>query len=338
MFGPTGGKRVTLLEPPPGRAGLPAFDDGWLVDGAAAPFLSYAEPGDVNWSDELESLHEEASRTHFMDVWTRQAILARVGDLACSAVIVDLGCSTGYLLEDLQAAQPQATLIGVDLVAAGLRKAHSLTPSARLLQVDVCDLPFADGSVDAIVSANLLEHVPRRPARAGGDASRAATRSASGDRRSGRTQHLRLLRSLPRTRAALCAPRTEPKGRLRPGSRSSRTCYIASLLYPPFWLVKQRNRLRYGRLEGDALSDASRAISPAPELAGRPTAASRSKKSIGAAAAVRDPEPRRRSQRHARERSRPQRRHSRVQRGGEHRPRLRAIARRPRRRWTCSGS
>jgi len=29
--------------------------------------------------------------------------------------------------------------------------------------------------------------------------------------------------------------------------------YIASLLYPVFWLVKKRNRLRYGRLEGAAL-------------------------------------------------------------------------------------
>jgi hypothetical protein len=29
--------------------------------------------------------------------------------------------------------------------------------------------------------------------------------------------------------------------------------YIASLLYPAFWLVKQRNRRRYGQLEGAAL-------------------------------------------------------------------------------------
>jgi hypothetical protein len=31
--------------------------------------------------------------------------------------------------------------------------------------------------------------------------------------------------------------------------------YLASLLYPVFWLVKQRNRLHYVQLEGDALAD-----------------------------------------------------------------------------------
>jgi SAM-dependent methyltransferase len=241
-----------MLEPPHGQATLPGFDEGWLVDGRPAPFLSYAESGDVNWSDELESLHEEASRTHFMDVWTRQAILARVGDLSPTAIVVDLGCSTGYLLEDLRAAQPQATLIGVDLVAAGLRKAHAATPSARLLQVDACDLPIADGSVDVVVSANLLEHVH--------DDQRALA------------EIRRVLR--PGARAVIVVPagpstfdyydrflgherryarRELSRKALEAGLEVDEDAYIASLLYPPFWLVKQGNRLRYGRLEGDAL-------------------------------------------------------------------------------------
>ena len=75
-------------------------------------------------------------------------------------MIVDLGCSTGYLLEQLAAAHPDGLLIGVDLVASGLRKAHRHVPTARLLQADVCALPLEDASVDAAVSANLLEHVP----------------------------------------------------------------------------------------------------------------------------------------------------------------------------------
>ena len=241
-----------LLEPPAGRHALPAFDDGWLVSGQPVPFLSYADSGDVNWSDELESLHEEASRTHFIDVWTRQTILARVGDLPPSAVVVDLGCSTGYLLEDLRTAYPRATLIGVDLVAAGLRKAHASTPSARLLQVDVCDLPLFDGSVDAVVSANLLEHVP--------------------DDRRALTEMRRVLR--PGALVVIVVPagprtydyydrflgherryaRHELSGKaVAVGLEIVEDRYIASLLYPPFWLVKQRNRLRYGHLEGEAL-------------------------------------------------------------------------------------
>lgn len=151
-----------LLRVPPGWATLPAFDKGWLrADGGADPYISYV--GDrhaVNWSAELEELHEEASREHFIDVWTRRSMLARLGTLSRDPVIVDLGCSTGYLLEDLRLAYPDAQLTGVDLVAAGLLKAHLGVPDARLLQADVCALPLEDQSVDAAVSANLLEHVP----------------------------------------------------------------------------------------------------------------------------------------------------------------------------------
>ena len=244
---------MTLLEPPPGADALPPFDDGWLINGHPAPFLRYDDPGTVNWSDELESLHEETSRTHFIDVWTRQAILARVADLQPSAVVADLGCSTGYLLEDLRAAHPEVTLIGVDLVEPGLRKAHASTPSARLLQADVCDLPLAENSVDAVVSANLLEHVP--------------------DDRRALQEIRRVLR--PGARAVMVVPagpgtydyydrflgherryaRRELSGKaVAVGLEIVEDRYIASLLYPPFWLVKQRNRRRYGHLEGDALA------------------------------------------------------------------------------------
>jgi len=206
----------------------------------------------MNWSDELEDLHQESGRTHFLEVWTRQAILARIGDLPPSAVIVDLGCSTGHLLEDLRSARPHATLFGVDLVPAGLRKAHSSIPSARLLHADVCELPFADGSVDAIVSANLLEHVP--------------------DDGGALTEMHRVLR--PGALAVIvvpAGPRTydyydrflghERRYARHELSRKAVAVgltiledgYIASLLYPPFWLPKQRNRLRYGHLDGEAL-------------------------------------------------------------------------------------
>src|SRR5665811_2073897 len=89
--------------------------------GMSQPFVSHVSDGHaVNWSDELEELHEESSRTHFIDVWTRRAMIERLGHLPAAPTVIDVGCSTGYLLEDLRRAIPQARLIGVDLVAAGL--------------------------------------------------------------------------------------------------------------------------------------------------------------------------------------------------------------------------
>jgi ubiquinone/menaquinone biosynthesis C-methylase UbiE len=243
---------VTVLAP--GTEPLPNFDDGWLIgENRRAPYLSYADSSSVNWSDELEILHEESSRTHFLDMWTRAAILEQVGSLGEGAVVLDLGCSTGYLLDDLCKVYPNATLIGVDLVAAGLRKAHTLIPSARLLQANACDLPIGDASVDVVVSANLLEHVA--------------------DDRRALEETRRVLR--PGGRAAVVVPagpgtydyydrflgheRRYGRGELAhkavdAGLGVIEDRYIASLVYPAFWLVKQRNRRRYSRLEGEALA------------------------------------------------------------------------------------
>lgn len=245
---------TATIEPPPGSSTLPPYDGGWVLDAnTREPFLSYVDQDpSVNWSDELESLHEETTRTHFLDQWTRSAIISRVGALPPDATIADIGSSTGYLLEDLARKFPTATLIGVDLVSAGLRKAHAALPSARLLHADACALPLADASVDAVVSANLLEHIP--------------------DDRRALSEIARIL--APGARAVIVVPagpgtydyydrflgherryaRRELAGKGRDaGLTVLEDTYLASLLYPPFWAVKQRNRRRHRSLEGHAL-------------------------------------------------------------------------------------
>jgi SAM-dependent methyltransferase len=219
----------------------------------STPFASHVSSEHaVNWSEELEALHEQSSRTHFIDVWTRRAILTRMGRLPARPTVIDLGCSTGHLLEDLRRALPDASLIGVDLVAGGLRKAHESVPDARLLQADACALPLEEASVDAAVSANLLEHVP--------------------DDRLALEEILRILR--PGARAAIVVPvgpgnydyydrflgheRRYARGEL---ARKARTVgfevvedvHLGAPLYPAFWAVKQRNRRRHAELRGQAL-------------------------------------------------------------------------------------
>jgi SAM-dependent methyltransferase len=219
----------------------------------SAPFASHV-PAEhaVNWSEDLEELHEESSRTHFIDVWTRRAILARLGPLPVAPTLIDLGCSTGYLLEDLRRAIPGASLLGVDLVAGGLRKAHANVPEAALLQADVCSLPLEDASVHAAVSANLLEHVR--------DDGRALE------------EVYRILR--PGARAVIVVPvgpgnydyydrflgheRRYGRGELArkadaAGFEVLDDIHLGAPLYPAFWAVKQRNRRRHGHLQGEAL-------------------------------------------------------------------------------------
>ena len=246
----------SILAPASSRTGLPHYDEGWVLDdGRRAPFLSTVDDDRaVNWSDELEDLHEEASRTHFLDRWTRSALLQGIGRQPPDAAIADLGCSTGYLLEDLQRAHPEATLIGVDLVVAGLLKAHETVPGARLLHADACKLPLADASVDAIVSANLLEHVPD---------DELALREAARILRPGGIAAL-VVPAGPRTYdyydRFLGHERRYARGELARKCRGAgleplQDHFIGALLYPPFWLVKQRNRIRHDRLRGTALRE-----------------------------------------------------------------------------------
>jgi len=217
------------------------------------PFTTHvADEHAVNWSDELEELHEESSRTHFIDVWTRRAVLERIGELPAAPTLADVGCSTGYLLEDLRLTFPRAALIGVDLVAAGLRKAHENVPTATLYRADACDLPLADASVDALVSANLLEHV-RDDVRA-------------------LREMRRVLR--PGARAVVVVPvgpgnydyydrflgheRRYARGELAGKGRAAgfevvEDIFLGAPLYPAFWAVKQRNRRTRDHLEGEEL-------------------------------------------------------------------------------------
>lgn len=247
---------IDILRPPAGLAEVPPFERGWqLADGSRSPFLSYVEDdAAVNWSDELEELHEESSRDHFIDVWTRGSMLERLGDVPAGGTIADLGCSTGYLLEDLRAAHPRARLLGLDLVAPGLRKAHELVPEAQLVRADVCVLPMADGSVDAIVSANLLEHVPddegalremRRVLRPGGRAV-IVVPAAPGtydyyDRFLGHERRYGRGELAGKARAA--------------GLEVLEDAHLGAPLYPAFWAVKKRNRRRFDQLRGAELEE-----------------------------------------------------------------------------------
>jgi len=232
----------------------PYDDCGHIEDAQGEPFVSFL-PGDyrLNWSPELEALHEESSRSHFIDVWTRRAILARLGRLPPAPTLADIGCSTGYLLTDLRALLPQARLIGIDLLADGLRKAHMHVPDALLVQADVCALPLTDRCLDVAVSANLLEHVR--------DDERALK------------EIWRILR--PHGRAVLVVPvspgcfdyydrllghqRRYARGELarkarRAGFQVLQDIHLGAPLFPAFWAVKHHNRKRRSALRERALA------------------------------------------------------------------------------------
>lgn len=106
--------------------------------------------------------HETA---HF---WYRGVHALFVGALKREAIrqgrplrLLDAGCGTGGLLASIGAALPDTTRAGFDLspLALGFAKAKADAKSeTRLAQGSIEQVPFAAGSFDAVVSADVLYH------------------------------------------------------------------------------------------------------------------------------------------------------------------------------------
>ncbi len=72
--------------------------------------------------------------------------------------ILDAGCGTGLLLRRIAARDPSAHLVGIDLTLAMIRRADARL--SELMVGDVCHLPLADESLDAVVLASVLQYLP----------------------------------------------------------------------------------------------------------------------------------------------------------------------------------
>ena len=125
------------------------------------PVLAYT-PGSSGWTDELTVFHEEVSDgSYFIDVASRKHTLAAIARWmpSPSAAIMDIGCSSGYMIRDLRARFPRATVLGADYVRGPLEKLSSTMADVPLIQFDLVECPLPDGCVDVLVLLNVLEHI-----------------------------------------------------------------------------------------------------------------------------------------------------------------------------------
>lgn len=150
------------LPPPPGFHNAPVWTGhGFQVDGQFVDVLSY-RVGASGWSDELTEFSEDfAGEDHYMDVASRErAYRALARNLAASSpTLMDVGCSSGFMLKTLKDRFAEATVIGADYVSGPLHKLARLMPEIPLLQFDLVECPLPGESLHGITALNVLEHI-----------------------------------------------------------------------------------------------------------------------------------------------------------------------------------
>ena len=147
--------------PPHGSADKPLWNGcGFELGGATIRVLSYGSDSS-HWSDELTSLHEaEAGHDHPIDLASRRLAVASMGQIKVTApVLLDVGCSSGFVLEDLQTELPHAKLIGADYLRGPLEGLARRMPDIPILQFDLRKCPLTTACVDGVTCLNVLEHI-----------------------------------------------------------------------------------------------------------------------------------------------------------------------------------
>jgi SAM-dependent methyltransferase len=122
--------------------------------------LSY-QASQSGWTDDLTVFHEDmAGSSHPMDRASRELALQGL-QLARSdqPLVLEVGCSSGFMLMLATQRVPQLRWIGSDYVRAPLLKLAKELPTVPLLHFDLRECPLPDASVDAVLMLNVLEHI-----------------------------------------------------------------------------------------------------------------------------------------------------------------------------------
>lgn len=151
-----------LIPPPPGCDHTPVWTGrGFRLGNTVLPVLSY-EVSLSGWTDDLTTFSEEnGGAGHYMNVASRaNAIRAlRTHVDRPDPALMDIGCSSGFMLKDLQAAFPASAVLGSDYVRGPLDSLARSNPEIPLMQFDLTQCPLPAESLDGITLLNVLEHV-----------------------------------------------------------------------------------------------------------------------------------------------------------------------------------
>jgi len=148
--------------PLPGSSKPPKWDGKrFLVDGKPQDLLCY-QFAESHWTAELTELHEaEAGSNHPIDCASRALAIRSIEKFLPheDVVVLDVGCSSGFLLREIHQCVPDIELIGSDFIFAPLKGRLEPLLEVPLLQFDLRKCPLPDACVDGVTALNVLEHI-----------------------------------------------------------------------------------------------------------------------------------------------------------------------------------
>lgn len=217
--------------------------NGFRIGNEFTKVLQYSL-NNFGWNDELTFFHEEsAGDQHFIDRASRDYAIDQLKKHVThkKPTILEIGCSSGFMLKRIHKAFPEALIMGSDVVSEPLQQLADILPNTPLIRFDLVHCPLPDNCIDAVVILNVLEHIEN-------DAAALA-------------QIYRILK--PGGTLIIEVPAgphlydvydkilmhyrryTETKLQklvMKTGFKISKKSHLGFFLYPAFWFVKKRNQ------------------------------------------------------------------------------------------------
>jgi ubiquinone/menaquinone biosynthesis C-methylase UbiE len=131
------------------------------VDSKRYKILSFGQTMSA-WSSELTEMHErEAPSSHHIDLASRAMAIKSMKMLKTRErpTVLDVGCSSGFLVEELSRALPHSQVIGADYLLELVLKGAKRVPNNPFLQFDLRECPLPDACLDGVTALNVLEHI-----------------------------------------------------------------------------------------------------------------------------------------------------------------------------------
>ncbi len=153
-----------MIDFPPLPSGEKPVWDGELfhLGKRSVRVLSYSSDYS-GWDDDLTALHEDVTGDgqHPLDVASRNTAIDALHRycLPTNGAVLEIGCSSGYLLKDLKQAFPEAEIVGADVVVETLERLGNSLSGVPLMQMDILQCPLGERQFDAVIALNVLEHI-----------------------------------------------------------------------------------------------------------------------------------------------------------------------------------